>query len=370
MRSGAPNIGPQETPGGASILLPLRGLQLGDKSGVQSLSVRGLGFRLHRGKKKGVTWTPISSSMEPPCPGCLRWSWRGITFKDIFLGWIVGSYGVMLDSKDGGLSWSQVEVDVAYDVTLHSVFSVCDDWEWSWQTVIAESAWQQGCGVYAVGDANTLLYSGDDGAKWQFQDTRTSDMDLHAVHFANSTHGWVVGYSKDLESEGRMLVTTNAGKLWTFQSYSQAQPLHTVFFTNLTYGWAAGGGGLMLSTSDGGESWVAMDPCTSKTLNSLLVDENSGYGFAVGEDGVVCKTMDGGLSWETVVDGLYNSPDLTLNSVRQWGQSTLYSSSALPDCWIQGYLAVGHIGGRNRNGTRARHPSEESSKGVADGSLR
>ena len=87
-------------------------------------------------------------------------------------------------------------------------------------------------------------------------------------------------------------------------------PIYQIFslaFPSPNTGYATGdgvasGGGLIVKTSDGGNTWV---PQVSGVLNHLTsiycLDNNTCY--AVGRNGTIIKTTDGGITWLPQVSG-------------------------------------------------------------------
>ncbi|MHB1325013.1 MAG: YCF48-related protein [Thermoleophilia bacterium] len=87
----------------------------------------------------------------------------------------------------------------------------------------------------------------------------------------------------------------------------QGNTLRSLSFVNANTGWAAGDGGTILKTTDGGASWSAQIPssnsCTGVTpygsgcnLKGVsFFDANNGW--AVGAFGTIWKTINGGTSW-------------------------------------------------------------------------
>jgi photosystem II stability/assembly factor-like uncharacterized protein len=63
------------------------------------------------------------------------------------------------------------------------------------------------------------------------------------------------------------------------------------------HGWAAGGGGALLRTEDGGKSWAAVATGTAATFHALHVTSDGRKGWAVGERGAILSTVDGGGTW-------------------------------------------------------------------------
>ncbi|KAK3282735.1 hypothetical protein CYMTET_9539 [Cymbomonas tetramitiformis] len=212
-------------------------------------------------------------------------------------------------------------------------------------------------------------------------------MDMHALYFLNESVGWVVGHHTRDEDRGVILFTVNAGDSWQPQEYSPNVALNAVHFINATYGVAAGSGGAVFRTVDGGGSWEALSaPCTTRDLHGILVTEVTGMGFAVGEDGVVCRTWDWGATWidRTSEDG--NDDELSLHAVEQWYQApeevsytgtyfegfkwvydpeddwwyfvnvTRRSSQVPRSCWEEGIVAAGDFGKISSYTCRTRSP--------------
>eukprot|EP00854_Cymbomonas_tetramitiformis_P012247 gene12247-14459_t len=114
------------------------------------------------------------NSLSLPAPG--------VSFHDRLVGWLVGSYGKVLQTVDGGDTWSPQTVlgmtAAGGEVVLRGV-----------QALTAQK-------VVVVGDRGTLLRTGDAGRSWELAASRTAES-LRAVHFVNETWGWVVGDLND-----------------------------------------------------------------------------------------------------------------------------------------------------------------------------
>lgn len=94
-------------------------------------------------------------------------------------------------------------------------------------------------------------------ARWDTQDGKVTT-DLLTVHFISQTEGWAAGKSNTI------IRTTDEGKSWKRLLEAQDRPdFDEVRFVNSNEGWAKGSG-LLLHTSDGGESWPK--PCQEHCL--------------------------------------------------------------------------------------------------------
>ncbi len=81
-----------------------------------------------------------------------------------------------------------------------------------------------------------------------------------------------------------------------------------VFFLNENLGWAAGNGGYVLKTTDGGTQWnlqLQLDDVYIRNIEFLTED----IGFLGTLNGTFYKTNDGGTTWNPVQDIIPNDPN-------------------------------------------------------------
>ena len=88
---------------------------------------------------------------------------------------------------------------------------------------------------------------------------------------------------------------------WTQQTSGVSTNLEDVFFTDNQNGWAVGESGVILHTSDGGQTWAAQTSGTSIKLYTVYFIDNQ-TGWAAGHDlsNVLLKTTDGGTTWTEI----------------------------------------------------------------------
>ena len=101
----------------------------------------------------------------------------------------------------------------------------------------------------------------------------------------------------------------SANAEWVKQNTNSFAWFRDVFFVNEAKGWIVGGDGVMLSTSDGGQTWVQATKFTtdafiqiyftSETTGWLLCERNI-YARGVNATSYLRKTTDGGRTWERV----------------------------------------------------------------------
>ncbi len=108
---------------------------------------------------------------------------------------------------------------------------------------------------------------------------------------------------------GIILKTTNGGLTWNKQFTHVNNNLHSIYFTDPNTGWAVGNGGIILKSTDGGIHWISQSSPTKDSLFSVQFI-NKNLGWAVGSGGVILHTSNGN-DWSIQPDQNTNS----LNSV-------------------------------------------------------
>ena len=202
-------------------------------------------------------------------------------------GWICGGGGVILFSKDGGESWvKQMSVST---VMLQAIFFL-----------------DERCG-WAVGLNGTIIATEDGGRNWSpLSGGRGAAVvgegaaGLTDVQFITQKKGWVVG------DNGTIKMTEDSGTTWVVQNDPTISGIDSnlacLKFVNETTGWAVGEAGTILSTKDGGSTWTAQNSTVTEWIHGVdFVSESEG--FATAEYGTVLHTTDGGETWKVELSG-------------------------------------------------------------------
>jgi photosystem II stability/assembly factor-like uncharacterized protein len=108
---------------------------------------------------------------------------------------------------------------------------------------------------------------------------------------------WAVG------ARGVILTSSDAGQSWILQRPGRGNTLDGVFFLDARHGWAVGRGSV-LRTSNGGRRWVASSIPAGTSLRDVAFAD-AGHGWAVGAVGtgpgrtaaVILASSDGGRTW-------------------------------------------------------------------------
>jgi photosystem II stability/assembly factor-like uncharacterized protein len=113
---------------------------------------------------------------------------------------------------------------------------------------------------------------------------------LFGIHFSDINNGVVVGTS------GIILRTSNGGNTWVQQNSGTDAVLFDVSFVDLNNGYNTGLLGTILKTTDGGETWISQTSGVTTALFSIFfTDINNGT--AVGHFGTILRTTNGGTTW-------------------------------------------------------------------------
>lgn len=162
--------------------------------------------------------------------------------------------------------------------------------------------------AFVGGRYSQCAVSFDRGQTWQTRTNPTPSGRLVAADFVSPDVGWVItdgaGFYK----------TTDGGNSWTALD---PEPNHSyvrtdVDFINENEGWLIGPRQLSWHSTDGGQTWQRQyppahaNPVSSGTPTGIhMVNEN--VGWIVGDRAYVCYTMDGGAHW------LLQDPDLPID---------------------------------------------------------
>lgn len=217
----------------------------------------------------GRTWSRVEVTRGPDVDVKLG----GLRFADGEHGWVYGELGALFATNDGGKTWARQRVPTRH-LLLGASF------------LDAQTGWLSGGGM-------TVLKTSDGGATWRAgtvflpaegeggrhpnaprRDQAGSESDgpravggrrLNAVWFATPELGWAVG------GEGVILATSDGGQTWRAQRSGVGDDLYDVKFFDAAEGWAVGRGGALLHTRDGGRTWADTKRVTTHALERVFL---------------------------------------------------------------------------------------------------
>jgi len=264
-------------------------------------------------------WTRQSS-------GTMSWL-RAVHFVDQRHGWVAGSGGTLLETKDGGETWKKVSTltrDTLTDIYFaderigwliaerdefklktndeaRSYLLKTEDGGLSWRQLFLngpDSNARLGRAVFAdtergwvFGETGVVFATIDGGAHWTRQASPTKHLLLGGA-FVDYAHGWLAG------AGATILQTSNGGMTWqsgVVRNGTGAR-FNAISFVGHRLGWAVGATGRIFATTDGGHLWFAQrSPVNVDLLDVKFVDASDGW--AAGDQGLLLHTIDGGAHW-------------------------------------------------------------------------
>lgn len=282
----------------------------------------------------GVTW-------EERC-GPNRKILYDIFFLNRSIGIAVGTKGIILRTKDGGLHWE----DVTFDETRIN---------WCVQGLAVNDLW--------IGSSQRIYHSVDTGATWVEKGIFPAGGINDIVAISNNR---ILACS----SSGIIYRTTNAGIKWDTVFQTNAQIRSIAKIDNQRY-MATGFNGLVLRSPDQGDTWTPLAVPTAglQYEQTYFVSPQDGWLITSSFENEMWHTPDAGNTWEPITlpidrfwQGVYFiTPDtgvvvcnstgegrayITFNGGQNWqsGYTTsfqLYGVSGIPNpngtAWIHGY---------------------------------
>ncbi|NUN10531.1 MAG: T9SS type A sorting domain-containing protein [Ignavibacteriaceae bacterium] len=175
---------------------------------------------LYRTNDNGATWSKSSLPAFPPL--------SAVQYLDTNRLLIGGHEGFIGISTDNGLTWSSVSQGTG---------------------AIKGIAAGAGSAVYAAAVTGEILKSGDDGITWQVVFT-AEDVSFRTL----SADGSFIFAAGEF---GTMLASEDNGSNWLYRSAGSRVRFNKIIFVDANHGWIIGGRGLVLRTTDAGETWNA-----------------------------------------------------------------------------------------------------------------
>jgi len=266
----------------------------------------------------------------------LFWSFPGaiipstlsqIAFSDSLHGWAVGEDSTILNTINGGASWTEQQLNISTDCAAVQFIDENTGWILGTNnnsyyagkrpallfTDNAGSNWanrlkslDQDIDIVDVCfidstlgwmiSRNSIYHSYDAGRSWTRQYDSGSDYDadqLRSICFVDSMTGFCAGYN--YSNYGRLLKTSNGGKIWTAKSLAIGL-IRDIYFLSNMVGWIVGSDGLLARTINGGDSFELMTTnIPSIIVRVYFTDENTGW--AVTNSNILLRTVDGGQNW-------------------------------------------------------------------------
>ena len=218
-----------------------------------------------------------------------------------FGGTAAGSQGVdLFRSTDGGQTWSTV-ARAPGSLPLGG-----DKSGMGWAS--ATTGWITGC-VCAAQNTAWLYRTQDGGVSWQSQSLPLPALQAAITTqppvFFSATEGLLpVTFNDGGSTILAVYATHDRGATWSHSTLLTAAGSARDFLT-MQQGWVVGANGTTLNeTSDGGQSWLLVNPSANfqniSQLDFVSAQEGWAISTATPDAPVLLKTMDGGQTWAQV----------------------------------------------------------------------
>jgi photosystem II stability/assembly factor-like uncharacterized protein len=244
-----------------------------------------------------ILWAAMVCAAGTPAHAQSIWQWQypatgGLTLQhvDVLLpstAMAVGVGGTVVKSTDGGATWARCS-PVPGSPTLNAL-SVLD-----------------GNTVVAVGEGGVVARSVNGGNTWSVTNVGGGVAEqLYDVDFADALHGMAVGSRPRVlpaAADGVIVSTDDGGVTWVTRAVIPATRLRGVCVVDGGSAFAVGWDLTILHSGDGGVTWDTQNGAGSGELHSVdFIDANNGtavgYSFATLYPPVSLKTTNGGLTW-------------------------------------------------------------------------
>ena len=152
------------------------------------------------------------------------------------------------------------------------------------------------------------------GQPWELVRETENAQRLLAISFPDSLHGWMVG-NKPGDNRGYIINTDNGGETWNEQVSSVSDILQDVHFMDHDTGFALGSLTIQ-KTVNGGTEWAEIElDSLSRTPAFVSFDFVDSTAYAVGDKGILLKSTNGGDTWTELTPlpslAFYHAVDFT-----------------------------------------------------------
>ena len=174
---------------------------------------------------------------------------------------------------------------------------------------------------YVLYSQNLIFKTSDGGDTWQIID-KFNDISLYNIYFIDENIGFVTG-------DNSIFKTVDGGLSWIetalpiLDKYSR---ILGIYFIDQNTGFAGGPSGLLLTSSDGGNSWQKYDFSDVSPQyaieNFKFLDQQQGFFYTIKE---IYHTQDGGEIWVKLKDPVFSNPTgLCITNQAVWYISVSY----------------------------------------------
>lgn len=238
-----------------------------------------------------------------------------ITQEQVNNGFVIGKTGKTSEGGTNGQPHLHYEL---HYVNANGKHIIVDPYGWYPDAQEGDPLMTGNFNVSNGGDNRPL----SDKGKWLWKDTRPTEMLSLAM------------YSDQGDSSSNLL-KNNSGDSWVIKNSQTLENLHTGKFLNDQIGFVLGDNGVILKTTDGGETWNHFLGIPVKQY--LSIDFTNNLIGIIGGKNILLKTTNAGSSWSPVaLPDIYNVIDTNSNfinfqKVQFASENIVYAAGAFTD---------------------------------------
>lgn len=209
--------------------------------------------------------------------------------------WAVGDGGVIIKTTDGGATWTSQS-----STTNRNLKGI--------SAVDANT-------VYAAGDNGTILRTTNGGATWAAEFAWWSSVNLRGISAVSDTSAWAVGEDGTIYTRASLFGWMN----WTGQTSGVSTHLNAVSAVDASTVFAAGDGGVVLKTTNGGSRWTRQTvPFNYALFGVDAVDATNAWAVGEAASGRVYVSWGRASGWPAWTRTSPIVPNLVINGVDPW----------------------------------------------------
>ena len=238
----------------------------------------------------GLTWTRQGSQSQ--AAGVDLYDIHGFDQYNVWaVGGIYKGYGLILHSTDGGVNWfRQGTANQIPNVRLYSVHAI------------------DNLNIWVAGENSALLFTKDGGNTWSSVNVTTLPVTtFYAITSFGAKSMWAVGAAADTaftDTVGLILYSPDAGVTWTRQGIGYMFPKKFLDASagndNIVF---ISGTNSIYKSINGGTSWQNILYFPKRNVNGICAVDVENI-WAVGDNNGIYHSRNGGANWDTITPSL------------------------------------------------------------------
>lgn len=247
----------------------------------------------------GSNWMKISVDTLPGL--------KAVYFTSLNVGYAGGYQNFLMKTTDGGASWQSLMIDsklwyfnnikfyddnngvvISYPKSVYRTSDGGISWDSTYgvKRSVEDICYADDTNLFIVGGDQKIYKSTSGGFLWTEVYSGTLLQQFYGVDFLDENYGLVCGDS------GKVLVTTDSGTNWTFNTVNNIVSLSDVHIIDAQNSFVVGSPEQIYKSTNAGSSWISdFNGGANISLYKILFTENHA-GLISGSQGKILKNTD------------------------------------------------------------------------------